>query len=113
MQPELVDALFIDEAHRYTLTEVVRVTGLAPADVTVLVECGAIVPQDRAAAQWTFSAWSVDVARRARTLRDEFAIDDVHAVAVIVRFEQRMRRLEREIAVLRARSGEREGDSNS
>jgi hypothetical protein len=105
MQPELADALFIDEGHRYTVTEVVRVTGLTLADLTVLVECGAIVPYGAAVAQWTFSAWSVDVARRARTLRDEFAIDDVHAVAVIVRFEQRMRTLEREIAALRARLG--------
>jgi hypothetical protein len=105
MQPELVDALFIEETHRFTLTEVVRISGLAPADLDVLVVCGAIAPQDRTAAQWTFSAWSVDVARRARALRDEFAIDDVHAVAVLVRFEARVRSLEREIAALRARLG--------
>lgn len=103
MQPELVDALFIDDAHRFTVTEIVRITGLAASDVTVLVECGAIAPQDPAAAAWTFAAGSLDVARRARALRDEFAIDDVHAVAILVRFEQRMRRLEREIAALRAR----------
>ena len=105
MQPELVDALFIDDAHRFTITEIVHITGLAAADVTVLVECGAIAPQDPGAAAWTFPAGSVDVARRARALRDEFALDDAHAVAIIVRFEQRMRTLEREIATLRARLG--------
>ena len=104
MTPEFAEALFIDDAHVYSTAEVVRITGLGSADVAVLVECGAIAPQDPRASHWTFAAWSVDVARRARTLRDEFALDDVHAVAVIVRYEQRVRSLERELARMHARA---------
>ncbi|HEY7904642.1 MAG TPA: hypothetical protein VIH36_14395 [Casimicrobiaceae bacterium] len=103
MTPEFAEALFIDDAHVYSTAEVVRITGLGSADVAVLVECGAIAPQDPRASQWTFAAWSVEVARRARTLRDEFALDDVHAVAVIVRYEQRVRGLERDLARMQAR----------
>ncbi|HEV8502593.1 MAG TPA: hypothetical protein VGR63_13530 [Casimicrobiaceae bacterium] len=105
MTPESADALFIDDTHVYSTSEVVRITGLGSADVAVLVECGAIAPQDPRAPHWTFAAWSVDVARRARTLRDEFALDDVHTVAVIVRYEQRVRSLERELARMHARVG--------
>jgi len=105
MARESADALFIDEQTRYSVTEVVRLTGLAAGELTVLVECGALAPDNPAAPQWLFSAWSIDVARRASALREEFALDDLHAVAIVVRFEQRMRALEREIAALRARSG--------
>lgn len=107
MTPESAEALFVDETHVYSIAEVVRITGLGSADVAVLVECGAIAPQDPRAAQWSFAGPSVAVARRARMLRDEFALDDVHTVAVIVRYEQRVRSLERELARARARAGSR------
>jgi chaperone modulatory protein CbpM len=107
MARETADALFVDEHAHYTITEVVSMTGIDPADLTVLVECGVLVPDDATATQWSFAAWSVDVARRARRLRDEFALDDAHAVAIVVRFEQRVRDLERQLDVLRARSGVR------
>lgn len=104
---ESADALFMDDQAHYSITEVVTLTGLEVAELTVLVECGALQPEDASAPQWSFSAWSIDVARRAHRLREEFALDDVHAVAIVVRFEQRMRALEREMAALRARSGVR------
>jgi hypothetical protein len=105
MAGELADALFIDEHAHYSVTEVVTITGLDPGELTVLVECGALMPDDITAPQWSFGAWSVEVARRAKGLREEFALDDAHAVAILVRFEQRVRALERELAALRARSG--------
>lgn len=102
---EAADALFNDEHVHYSITEVVMLTGLDAADVTVLVDCGALEPEDASAPQWSFSAWSVDVAYRAQRLREEFALDDTHALAILVRFEQRVRALERELSALRARSG--------
>jgi chaperone modulatory protein CbpM len=107
MARESADALFPDEHAHYSITEVVTLTGLDSDALAVLVECGALVPDDRGAPQWSFDAWSIEVARRARRLREEFALDDAHAVAIVVRFEQRVRELEHELAVLRARSGAR------
>lgn len=108
---EPADALFIDERARYSVSDVVTMTGLDPAEVTVLVECGALVPEDATAnfgaSQWAFGAFTLGIAYRARRLREEFALDDAHAVAILVRFEQRVRSLEHELAALRARSGTR------
>ncbi len=105
MARDIVDALFPDEGTRYSFAQVVSITGFDEGEVTVLVECGALTPDDPRAPQWTFSAWALEAARRARGLQREFALDDLHAVAVVLRFEQRLRALERELAGLRARSG--------
>ncbi|MEP7063904.1 MAG: chaperone modulator CbpM [Betaproteobacteria bacterium] len=107
MARELADALFLDEHAHYSITEVVSISGLDIDSVTVLVESGALTPEDARAAQWSFDAWSIEIARRALRLREEFALDDAHAVAIVVRFEQRVRQLEHELAALRARSGAR------
>jgi hypothetical protein len=45
----------------------------------------------------------VIVARTAQRLREDFALDDAHSVAVLLRFLQRIEALEREIETLRAR----------
>ena len=46
-------------------------------------------------ASWSFSARCVVTARTARRLRDDFALDDAHAVAIVLRFMQRIDALER------------------
>ena len=43
---------------------------------------------------------TVDPARR---LRDDFALDDAHAVAIVLRFMQRVEALERQLRELKAR----------
>jgi hypothetical protein len=43
----------------------------------------------------------VATARTARRLRDDFALDDAHAVALLLRFVQRIEELERELRALR------------
>jgi chaperone modulatory protein CbpM len=105
MAREVLQALFIEQTHHYSLVEVVHLSGLAAADVAALVERGALEPEDPRASPLSFAAHAVELARRARALRDAFALDDLDAVAVLLRFDERMRELERELAALRARSG--------
>ncbi|HET9669693.1 MAG TPA: chaperone modulator CbpM [Casimicrobiaceae bacterium] len=100
---ETTTALFLDEDGSVTATQLVEQTGLTLHEVELLVECGAIAPRDFAASMWTFSARSVLTARSARRLRDEFALDDAHAVAILLRFLQRIEALEGEVRHLRRR----------
>ena len=107
MTLEPAEARFLDERQGYSLGDIVSMSGLSPADLRELVDCGALVPENPAAAQWSFSAWAIEVASRARRLREEFDLDDVHTVAIVVKFEQRLRALEREVATLKVHAGER------
>ncbi len=107
MEREAADALFIEEHVAYTMSEVVTLTGLPSDELRVLVESGALAPVDASAPQWSFSSWSLEIARRATRVRDEFALDDPHAIAIVVRFEQRLNELQHQLAVLRARHGVR------
>ena len=100
---ETTTAFFLDDDGTVTAAQLVEQTGLTPHEVELLVECGAIAPRDVAATTWTFSARCVVAARSARRLRDEFDLDDPHAVAILLRFLQRIDELERELRVLRER----------
>jgi len=103
MTIESVHAVFLDDAGELSLGTLVELSGLSEGELRDLVECGALAPFDASAASWTFSAQCVVVARTASRLREDFAIDDPHSLAVLVRFVQRIEALEREIEALRAR----------
>jgi chaperone modulatory protein CbpM len=95
-------ALFLDESGAVSVAQLIEQSGLTEAELQVLVDCGAIAPRNIAAASWSFSARCVVTARTARRLRDDFALDDAHAVAIVLRFMQRIDALERELRALEA-----------
>jgi chaperone modulatory protein CbpM len=95
-------ALFLDESGAVSVAQLIEQSGLTEAELQVLVDCGALAPRNIAAASWSFSARCVVTARTARRLRDDFALDDAHAVAIVLRFMQRIDALERELRVLEA-----------
>jgi chaperone modulatory protein CbpM len=99
---ESTSALVLDETGTLSITQLVEQSGLSEADLEVLVECGALTPRDTHASHWTFSSRCVVTARTARRLRDDFALDDVHALAVVLRFHERIAALEHELRRLRA-----------
>ena len=101
MKIEATTALLLDEAGVVSLAQLTEQSGLSEAEVQMLVDCGALEPREAAASAWTFSGRCVVTARVARRLRDDFALDDAHSVAVLVRFMQRIEELERELRVLR------------
>ena len=61
--------------------------------------CGAFSPVD--VSTWTFSARCVVVARTAYRLREEFALEDTHALAVVLRLMQRIEALQTELRATR------------
>jgi DNA-binding transcriptional MerR regulator len=97
---ETTSALVLDETGTLSIAQLVEQSGLSEHDLDVLVECGALRPRD--AVHRVFSARCVVTARAARRLRDDFALDDVHALAVVLRMHERIDALEYELRRLRA-----------
>ena len=104
MNLETIEALYLEQSGVVSLGQLVERSGLSEPELRELVECGAFGPDDPRATVWTFSAWCVVVARRASRLREEFALDDMHSLAVVLRLEQRIEALEDELRRLRARA---------
>lgn len=101
MTLESTSALLLDETGAVSFTQLVEQSGLTEAELQVLVDCGAVAPRDVRAATWTFSWHCVITARTARRLRDDFALDDAHAVAIVLRLRERIEALEHELRQLR------------
>jgi chaperone modulatory protein CbpM len=100
---ESAAALVLDETGTISIAQLVEQSGLSESELQVLVDCGALIPRDVAAPTWLFSSRCVITARAARRLRDDFALDDVHAVAIVLRFRERLDALEQELRQLRER----------
>jgi chaperone modulatory protein CbpM len=94
-------ALVLDDSGTITVAELVEQSGLSQDELEVLVDCGALVPRERAAPSWRFSAHCVVTARTARRLRDDFALEDTHALAILLRLMQRIEALEGELRTRR------------
>jgi MerR HTH family regulatory protein len=78
-------------------------SGFSEHELRELIECGALGPRDQATTAWTFSTRAVVVARMASRLREEFALDDTHSVAVVLRLTQRIEILEMQLRTSRNR----------
>jgi chaperone modulatory protein CbpM len=103
MTMERVHALFVDESGTVSLAQLTELSGLTEEELRDLVECGALAPDEADAPTWTFSAQCVLAARTAYRLRESFALEDTHSLALLLRLLQRIEALEREIESLRAR----------
>ena len=102
MNIESTSALLLDETGSISIAQLVEQSGLTEPELQVLVDCGALAPRDIRASTWTFTSHCIVTARTARRLRDDFALDDVHALAVVLRFHERVVALEQELRRLRA-----------
>ncbi|MDE2357771.1 MAG: hypothetical protein KGL70_00135 [Betaproteobacteria bacterium] len=103
MDIEASEALYLDETGTLSFAQLIEYSGLSDAELRELVECGALAPADRSAGSWTFSSRCIVTARVAHRLREDFALDDVHSLALVLRFVQRIEVLEQELRELRAR----------
>ena len=97
MKIEATTALVLDDTGTLTIAELVEQSGLSADELQVLVDCGALEPRETTAPSWRFSTRCVVIARTARRLRDDLALDDTHALAIVLRFMQRIEALEREL----------------
>ena len=104
MTSSIHDALYLDAIAEVTWQELVSASGLPESEMTELVRYGAIVPRDPDAPSWTFEARWLAVAKTASRIRHDFELDP-HAVSVVLCYVERIRRLEDELAALRAQRG--------
>ena len=98
------DALRFETLAEITWTQMVHASGLTEAELTELVQYGALVPRDPSATAWTFEARWLVVARTASRLRRDFELDP-HGVSVVLSFLDRIESLEAELRSLRAQLG--------
>jgi len=109
MRIEITEALWTDEHHEYSLTELVELSGLSAAELQYLVDCEALLPVAveasavRNAADARFSAQCLALARAASRLRNDFELD-VNGLTLTLRLLHRIRELEAELHELRAQS---------
>lgn len=97
MNVESIQAIELEETSAVSITELTARSGLTERELRALVECGALHPSRSEGVSWVFSRHSLVVARHARRLRDEYALDDVHSLAVLLRYVQRIEELEAEL----------------
>ena len=101
MTSDICDALWPDEHRCVPLRELAEVSGLSEAELVELVEYGALAPADTAGGAWVFAVSSVSVARTARRLGEDFALE-THAVALLLAYVDRVHELEDELRALHA-----------
>ena len=100
MHTEPCDAVWPDERAHLTLSELADRAGLSEAEVVELVGYGAFAPADAGATQWRFSVRSVTIARTARRLGEEHALEP-HGVALVLAYLERIHDLEAELRAVR------------
>ena len=103
MKLEMAQACYLDEQGSLTLAELTELSGLSEAELHELVDCGALEPNEPASREWTFGSYCLVVARTAHRLREEFALEDTHALAVVLRLSRRIEMLEGELRSVRRR----------
>jgi len=102
MTSEHAPAASSAEGDRLRLSELADLADVSEAELLEWVDCGALTPDEDAPGQWVFGLTSLTVARTARRLREDFALEP-HGVALLLVFVERIRRLEDELRDLRAR----------
>lgn len=101
MNIETVEATFLEHSEFVTLVELAERSGLSEHELRELNECGVFGSADATAV--TFESRSIVVARTARRLREELALDDTHALAIVLRLFQRIEALQEALHMERAR----------
>jgi len=98
---DLHEIAWLDRQHELSLADLVQLSDLNETEVLELVEYGALQPLDAGAPQPVFSADCVIIVRRACRLRSDFGLD-IHALALALRFMERINDLESQLNALRA-----------
>ena len=84
-----------------TLVELAETSGLSESELRDLVDMGALVPADPAAAEWVFRSDCVASLRKAARLCHDLELE-TGAMALVLTFLERIEHLESEVRHLRA-----------
>ncbi len=101
MRHETLDIVWLNAERTMTRGELLALTGLGEAELSELLDCGAVVPLDEREQPARFTAQCVASVRRARRLREELELEP-HALGVAVALLERIAELESEVRHLRA-----------
>ena len=101
MRVEITEALWLDERHEFSLAELADLSGLSQEELRQLIEYEALLPANPAAAEATFGAHCLVVARTACRLRNDFDLD-AGALALALSLIERIRGLEAELRAAHA-----------
>ncbi len=103
MADEVDDARILEPRSAVTLAELIEASGFSEDELRELIEEGALLPMSVEATGVVFGSEAIVIARAAYRVRHDFALDDAHSVCVVLRYVERVERLEREVRALRAR----------
>ena len=93
MAAEHADAVWVTESQKYSLAELVALSGLPEAELRELVEYGALRPANPEAASWVFSGQCVLSVRAAQRIRGSFELEP-QSLALVISLLERIRELE-------------------
>jgi chaperone modulatory protein CbpM len=101
MENTLLDAVWLNEGGSCSIVHLQEVSGLDQAELQVLIDSGALSPLSGKGGNPAFSSDAMIVARTARRLRDDFALEP-NGLALAMQLLARVESLERELERLRA-----------
>jgi chaperone modulatory protein CbpM len=101
MRIELTEVLWMDQYQELSRADLAKLSGLSEAELSELVDCGAIVPTDMDSEEWIFDAGCLAVAKTACRLRNDFELD-TQGLAVALTLLARIHNLETQLHDLRA-----------
>ncbi|MEO6421312.1 MAG: chaperone modulator CbpM [Candidatus Nitrotoga sp.] len=101
MKIELTEVLWIDQYQELSLSDLAKLSGLPEAELSELVDCGALEPVNTVSSEWIFDAGCLVVAKTACRLRNDFELD-TQGLAVALTLLARIQNLETQLHELRA-----------
>lgn len=93
MNTEHSELIWLDEQHEVTLDELVELSGLSQQELQLLVESGALLPNNPAADTWHFSSHCIVSIRTLSRLKQDFELEQ-NALGLMLVFLERIRTLE-------------------
>jgi chaperone modulatory protein CbpM len=93
MNIEHSELMWLDEQHEVSLDELVELSGLSLQELQLLVESGALVPNNLASNTWHFSSHCIVSIRTLSRLKHDFELEQ-NALGLLLVFLERIRKLE-------------------
>ena len=101
MNAEHTEAVWLTEDNEFSLAELVALSGLSEAELSELVDYGAVSPVNPDSSPWVFNGKCLLTIRTACRLRVSFDLEP-HGVALVVSLLDRIHDLEAQLGSLRA-----------
>ena len=93
MNMEHTELMWLDDQHEVSLDELVELSGLTLQELQLLIESGALVPNNLAASTWQFSSHCIVSIRTLSRLKQDFELEQ-NALGLLLVFLERIRKLE-------------------